>query len=271
MRARSNWWTSISRKLVYFDWWIDQYVVAPYLQKFAAYYYNRAAEWQQGVVINSKHAAFPEGTAVLDVERGQLTDIRPQFWQTDTSVSTKSWGYIEGQDYRSADALIGDLVDIVSKNGTFLLNIGPRPDGTIPEQSKTFLLEIGKWLDVNGEAIYGTRPWQIFGEGPTQIPPGEFTDARREPFTSQDIRFTARGNTLYAIVLASAHDTVTHSFAFVFVCQFQAKSFRTFRCLAVPSHLAWSQDEQGLTVRLPAQMPDERAVVLKLRLRAATM
>ena len=125
----------------------------PYLRQFAAYYYNRGEEWQQGVVINYKHEAFPEGTAVLDVERGQLTDIRPLYWQTDTSVSQSSWGYITHQEYRTADALIDDLVDIVSKNGNLLLNIGPRPDGTIPEPEQAILLEMGKWLAVNGEAI----------------------------------------------------------------------------------------------------------------------
>jgi len=252
-------------QLIYFDWWIDQYVVAPYLQKFAAYYYNRAAERQQGVVINYKHDAFPEGTAVLDVERGQLTEIRPHFWQTDTSVSTKSWGYVQGQDYRSVDALVDDLVDIVSKNGTLLLNIGPRPDGTIPEQEEKILLEMGKWLDVNGEAIYGTRPWKIFGEGPTQIPRGEFTDAKREPFTSEDIRFTTKGNMLYAIVLACAAGSVTiRSLSSNSEISREAISEITLVGNAEP--LAWSQSEKGLTVHLPTELACDHAFALRVRL-----
>ncbi len=153
-------------QLVWFDWWIEQPVFQPYLQQFAAYYYNRGAEWKRGVAINYKNQAFPEQAAVFDVERGQLAGIRPLFWQTDTSISKNSWGYVGEQDYKTAGEIVGDLIDIVSKNGALLLNIGPRPDGTIPEPEERVLREIGRWLAVNGEAIYGTRPWTRFGEGP---------------------------------------------------------------------------------------------------------
>ena len=159
-------------QLVWFDWWIEQTVFQPYLQKFAAYYYNRGEEWGQGVAINFKYSPFPAGTAVYDIERGQLKGSRPHFWQNDTSVSKNSWGYIHDHDYKDPGDLIQDLVDVVSKNGALLLNIGPRPDGTIPEQEQRILLEIGAWLRVNGEAIYNTRPWRVFGEGPTEVPGG---------------------------------------------------------------------------------------------------
>ncbi|HEV2122818.1 MAG TPA: alpha-L-fucosidase, partial [Chloroflexota bacterium] len=139
-------------QLVWFDWWIEQPAFEPFLTQFAAYYYNRGTQWGRGVAINYKHQAFPEGTAVFDVERGQLADLRPYFWQTDTSVSKSSWGYTANQDYKSTASLIGDLIDIVSKNGALLLNIGPLPDGTIPEEEERILLEIGHWLSVNGEA-----------------------------------------------------------------------------------------------------------------------
>jgi alpha-L-fucosidase len=153
-------------QLFWFDWWIEQIVFQPYVQKFAAYYYNRGLEWQKGVAINYKNQTFAEGSAVLDIERGQLKEIRPFFWQNDTSISKNSWGYINNQEYKTAGDIIGDLVDIVSKNGALLLNIGPKPDGTIPDQEQEILREIGRWLDVNSEAIYGTRPWQVYGEGP---------------------------------------------------------------------------------------------------------
>ncbi len=93
------------------------------------------------------------------------------------------------------------MVDIVSKNGALLLNIGPKPDGTIPEQEEKILLEIGDWLLVNGEGIYGTRPWKVYGEGPTKVVAGSFADTKRSEFTGRDIRFTTKGNSLYAIVL----------------------------------------------------------------------
>ncbi len=131
-------------QVFWFDWWIQHDSFKPYLQRFAAYYYNAAREWgsdwdQSGAAINHKFDAFPEGTAVFDIERGQLAGIRPIFWQTDTSVSKNSWGYVHNQDYKTVESIVGYLVDIVSKNGALLLNIGPRPDGTIPEPEQAML------------------------------------------------------------------------------------------------------------------------------------
>ena len=178
----------------------------PYLKKFAAYYYNAGAEWGKGVAINYKYDAFPAGTAVFDIERGQERHTHGLFWQNDTSVSKNSWGYIDGHDYKVANDIIGDLIDVVSKNGALLLNIGPRADGTIPEEEQAMLREIGAWLEVNGEGIYGTRPWCNLGEGPTQVMEGAFTDTKRTVFTSEDIRFTAKERMLYAHVMAWPED-----------------------------------------------------------------
>lgn len=188
-------------KIVYFDWWIQHSSMKPYLKKFAAYYYNRAAEWGIEVAINYKHDAFMFGCAVVDIERGQFAEQKPYFWQTDTAVAKNSWCYTENNRYKTAKEIICDLVDIVSKNGCLLLNIGPKADGTIPEEDKAILLEIGQWLKINGEAIYGSKLWRVAGEGPTKIEEGQFTDSNSKVFTSEDIRFTVNGSYLYATVL----------------------------------------------------------------------
>jgi len=138
-------------RLIWFDWWIMNIAFKPYLKKLAAYYYNRGAEWGLEVAINNKYDAFPTGTTVFDVERGRQGGIRSLFWQNDTSVSKNSWGYIRNQDYKE-------------------------PDGSIPKEEARILREIGAWLAVNGEAVYGTGYRKAFGEGPTKVTEGAFTD-----------------------------------------------------------------------------------------------
>lgn len=251
-------------QIVWFDWWIEQPAFQPYLQEFAAYYYNRAAQWRRGVAINYKYAAFPEGTAVFDVERGQLADIRPRFWQTDTAVARNSWGYVRDQDYKTVDALIGDLVDIVSKNGALLLNIGPRADGTIPEEDTALLLGVGQWLAVNGEAIYGTRPWKVFGEGPTAVAAGAFNDTKRAAFTAEDLRFTTRGDTLYATALAWPDGPSVTVRALATGTGLYEREVDRVQLLGHHEELQWTRDGRGLVAQLPGTRPNDHALSLKI-------
>jgi alpha-L-fucosidase len=188
-------------RIVWFDWWIHNIGWKPYLKKFAAYYYNRAAQWGVEAAINYKYNAYAYGSAVYDVERGQLGEINPRLWQTDTAVAKNSWGYTENNDFKNPVDIVGDLIDIVSKNGALLLNIGPRPDGTIDAGDRRVLEAVGGWLKKNGEGIYGTTYWQQYGEGPTGIIAGAFKDTDRGSFTPRDFRFTYKGGTLYAFVM----------------------------------------------------------------------
>jgi alpha-L-fucosidase len=192
--------------ILYFDWWVQISAMKPYLKKIAAYYYNRGLEWGAPVAINYKHDAFAFGSAVLDVERGQFAAMKPYFWQTCASAATNSWCYTSNNYYKTSSAILRDLIDIVSKNGSLLLNIGPKASGEIPEEEVKILRDIGGWLAVNGEAIYDTFPFRTFGEGPTQIKEGHFTDGEEKQFTSEDIRFTQNGASLYAIVLKYPKD-----------------------------------------------------------------
>ncbi len=184
--------------VLYFDWWIHNHSFKPYLKKLAAYYYNRAEEWEKEVTINYKHEAFPPSVATFDVERGALTDISPVYWQTDTAIGKRSWGYTTDNEYKSARQIICDLIDIVSKNGNLLINVGPKADGTITDEETKVLLDIGEWLSINGEGIYGTTFWKQFGEGTVNAEAGFFKDGEEKAFTSKDFRFTYKDGYLYA-------------------------------------------------------------------------
>lgn len=197
-------------KIVYFDWWIQVHPMKKYLKKFAAYYYNRAHEWGEEVTINYKNDSFPLTTAVNDIERGQLTDVSPYFWQNDTAVAKNSWCYTENNVYKESYEVVDTLVDVVSKNGSLLLDIGPKADGTIPDEDKRILMEVGDWLKVNGEGIYDTYPWKKYGEGPIKTKQGHFSDMNFVPYTSEDFRFTYKDGCLYVFAMNWPGDGVVH-------------------------------------------------------------
>ena len=254
-------------RLLYFDWWIQHHAARPYLQKLAAYYYNRAAQWGVEVSITSKHDAFLFGTAVPDVERGQFAQMQPYFWQTDTAIALNSWCYTENNNFRPYQDLVRDLVDIVSKNGALLLNVGPKADGTISQEDQAVLRGIGSWLKVNGEAIYGTRPWRVFGEGPTQIVEGQFSDGIKKNFTAEDFRFTMGHGFMYVIAMKASEDGCYHVKA---LGKRDASKHANFSGIIREITLlgggacAWERDENALTIH--ADQQSDTPLVFRLAL-----
>jgi alpha-L-fucosidase len=249
--------------IVYFDWWIGQASIRRDLARFAAFYYNSSRKYGDHVgVINYKDYAMQEHSAVLDIERGQLGEIRPLPWQTDTSVSNKSWGYIKDDTFKSPEFVLDQLIDIVSKNGNLLLNIGPRSDGTIPEPVQRVLLDVGAWLTINGDAIYGTRPWRVYGEGPTKVASGSFHDSEIANYTAEDFRFTTKADVLYAIGLAwpTNGEVVIHSLAQTA----GGEPVQSVALIGSDAKLRFEQRADGLHLQLPAQAPAKYAYVLRM-------
>lgn len=192
-------------ELLYFDWWIQHEAFKPYLKKLAAYYYNRGVLWKRPVAITYKHDAMMFLSAIVDIERGRFASAKPYVWQTDTSVARNSWCYTNDLDYKSAREILCVLIDTVSKNGNLLLNIGPKPYGSIAERDREILGEIGRWMDTNGPAIYDSRVWRISEEGPTEETDGQFSEDEKE-YTREDFRFTVRGGSIYAFALRYPED-----------------------------------------------------------------
>jgi alpha-L-fucosidase len=249
--------------LIFFDWWIGQPSVRPYVAEFAAYYYNESSKRGPVGIINSKLVDMQKTSAVLDIERGQLSSILPEAWQTDTSVSNKSWGYIENDTFKTPKFIVQQLADVVSKNGNLLLNIGPRSDGTIPQPVQEVLLDVGAWLKVNGNAIYGTRPWTSFGEGPTKVEAGSFHDTQTKPYTAQDFRFTTNRETLYAIEMAwpKEGEAVIHTLSSDVV---GARKVNSVSLLGASAELTFTQRADGLHIRVPAEAPGKYAYVYRI-------
>jgi len=253
-------------EVLYFDWWIGQPSVRGALVRFAAFYYNTSLQAGAPLgVINFKDYAMEEHSGVLDVERGQLSAIRELYWQTDTSVSNKSWGYIENDTFKSPEFLVHQLVDVVSKNGNFLLNIGPKSDGTIPDEVQQVLRAVGAWLERNGEAIYGTRPWKVFGEGPTKVVEGAFHDTETQAYTAEDFRFTSKGDTLYAIELGWPQngEAVIHSLG---AASSGNRTVKSVELLGTDAKLSFEQRADGLHVHVPATAPGKYAYAFRIYL-----
>lgn len=141
------------------------------------------------------------GSGIIEVERGALAAPKPYPWQTDTAIAKNSWCYTDTLEYKTARQIICNFIEIISKNGNMLLNIGPKGDGSIPKKDQEILKEIGTWMKKNELAIYGSKPWRKEAEGSIRVSEGQFTDNEELSYTKEDIRFTVNGDSIYAFIM----------------------------------------------------------------------
>ncbi|AUP80531.1 alpha-L-fucosidase [Flavivirga eckloniae] len=238
-------------------------------QEMVAHYYNKSLEWNKPVVLNYKNKDLAEGAGVIDLERGRFDEKTAFYWLTDDSWDWSGWNYKENHDYKSADRILDGLVDIVSKNGCLLLNIGPKADGTIPEEVKKGLLELGGWLKIHGEAIYKTRPFVTYGEGKTKLKKNHWggVNDRGITYTANDFRFTTRDGYLYILQLGMPKPNK----------EFRLKSFaknglasdvkiESLELLGSVKNTKWHQNSKGLYLTSPEVNPNKMVLVYKAKI-----
>jgi alpha-L-fucosidase len=257
-----------SPDLIYFDSWLN-YIPDSMRFKFCDYYLRNAAEIGKEVVITRKQDDLPLECSVDDLEKFRKNHLAEKVWMTDETISNGSWCYTDNLNIKPAKEHLHVLIDIVSKNGVLLLNISPKADGTIPEDQRQVLLEMGAWLDRYGEAIYGTRPWYTFGEGPTRDPEGQYAsnEFQKIRYTAEDIRYTTSGSTIYALSLGrpeAGERILLKSFS-----RSNAGRKYSIKSIHIPGRfpsLEWELGKDGLKVQLPESGMDELATVLKIEI-----
>lgn len=253
--------------LLYFDGL--GYQLGETYRKVVAEFYNTNQKKRDGkleAVVNIKNPKDPKA-CVGDYEKGVAKNIKKNPWQTDTPLS--SWYYIKGKEIKKpAPVVIDMLVDIVSKNGNLLLNVALRGDGSLPDDQRKELIGIGKWLKVNGEAIYGTRPWKIFGEGPTKAIEGHYKEFTKDdkPYTSEDFRFTTKKNTLFAIAMDVSENGKYTVKSLNKGGKLLTQKIKNISMVGSNNKIKWEQKVNGLEIDTQSIASNNEAIAFKIEL-----
>ncbi len=236
-------------------------------RKMLAHFYNQDMVKNGGkleAVYNCKLRPS-EGRWVQDLERGAMDSISPYPWQTDTSIG--DWYYRTGQKYMTGTQVIQMLVDIVSKNGNLLLNVVQTPEGDLEPDVMAILDVIGKWTPANGEGIYGTRPWKIYGEGPStekKQEKGHFGGVKDvRPYEPTDIRFTSKGETVFAFCMGTPTSDIKIN-SLGKSSKLIDKAVGSVKILGSNEKLKWKQNGDALVINKPFKLPDWQVVTFKI-------
>jgi alpha-L-fucosidase len=243
--------------------------------KIAAHFYNRNDQLKgnEGVLFAKILDADQRQCMAWDIERGSSNEIEPLPWQTDTCLG--NWHYdqsiLDHHGYKSAKTVVHTLIDVVSKNGNLLLNVPLRGDGTPDDDELAIVEGIAEWMQVNQEAILGTRPWKIMGEGPqlSGVAPLQgpgFNEGKNKPFTAEDVRFTTKGDVLYALVLGTPK-TAVHVKSLGITAKLLDAKITGVSLLGSTEKLTWSQTNEALVIEAPQKMSSEVANVFAITTR----
>ena len=259
--------------LIWFDFGLGK-IPDKYKKEMLAYYFNKAEGWGTEVEVTIKNNNIPPSIGIIDYELGRSEKLTHYKWITDSTVDDQgAWSYVKEAGYKSGDILVHNFVDRISKHGYLLMNFGPKANGEIPEPARNCLLQIGKWLKVNGEAIFNSSPWYTAEEGTTKLTTGgmfsEFPDVK---YTPADIRFTVKDNALYAITLGWPGEefkiktlrSIYRNPHNLIIPALDESDIKSIKMLGVDEELEWNLTEKGLIIRSPKERPCEHAYTFKI-------
>lgn len=258
-----------SPDILWFDSWLNL-IPERRRQEMCAYYLNEAAKKGQEVVLAYKQNDLPSSVGVLDIEQGGKKDLSESVWLTDVTLSDHSWCYIEGQTYKPTALLLRNMIDVWSKNGVVLLNVSPKADGTIPPAQRDVLNELGAWLDRYGEAVYDTRPFDVYGVGTAKAADGRFGgQTATVRYTADDVRFTVAkdGKAMYAFFLGRPEPGKRLRYSKLAKHHYPPPGrVKRIVLLGTETEVPWEADTYAFHLTIPDAPMNELATVLKFEL-----